>query len=92
MPGQIGKSSPLPFLLFAGSGPFLNFSLLVKDGQPSLAYQIIQTFAVTGLPLIEDYSTPTPTVTPRPAPAAAILGTEITANQLGLWQKLLTFH
>ena len=81
-----------PFLLFAGSGPFLNFSLLVKDGQPSLAYQAIQTFAVTGLPLIEDYSTPTPTVTPTASPqAAAILGTEITANQLGLWQKIVNF-
>lgn len=86
-----------PFLLFAGSGPFLNFSLLTKDSQPSLAYQTIQTFTVSGLPLIEDYSTPAPTPTSVPslAPATpaegAVLSSQIIEKNLGLWQKIVNF-
>lgn len=82
-----GVVAVTPFLLFAGTEPFSNFSLLTRDSLPSLAYQAIQTFAVTGSPLLEDYSTPTPTSTPT----AAVLGTEITDKQLGLWQKIINF-
>lgn len=89
-----------PFLLFAGTEPFSNFSLLTRESRPTLAYQAIQSFAVSGLPLTEDYSTPTPTATPTPTPAAltevipagsAILGSQTTDNRLGLWQRLLNF-
>lgn len=43
-----------PFLLFADTDPFRQFSLLNKDGSSTLAYQSIQKYASSGSPLIED--------------------------------------
>lgn len=75
-----------PFLLFAGTEPFANFSLLTRASQPTLAYQTIQTFAVTGSPLLEDYSPPTPAT-----PAGAVLSSRTTEKNLGYWQKIINF-
>ena len=72
-----------PFLLFAGNEPFSQFSLISLDGQPTLAYQSIQTYATNGEPHLEVYETPTPTDTPTPP----IMSTS-TQN---LWQKIVNF-
>ncbi len=40
-----------PFLLMAGEGPFVKFSLLKKDGSPSLAYRTIQRSVTVGRPV-----------------------------------------
>ncbi|MEK7524975.1 MAG: DUF192 domain-containing protein [Patescibacteria group bacterium] len=79
-----------PFLLFAGTEPFSNFSLLTKDSRPTLAYQAIQAFAVDGSPLLEEYPTPTPAVL-EATPSTAVLGSQITDKNLGLWQRVITF-
>ena len=85
-----------PFLLFAGSGPFLQFSLLTRESQPTLAYQTIQSFAFSGQPLIEDYSpppnpTPTVAIALESTPGGIVLSQTISDKNLGLWQRLISF-
>lgn len=45
-----------PFLLFANTEPFKQFSLINSDGTSTLAYQTIQKYATSGSPIVEDYS------------------------------------
>ncbi len=55
-----------PFLLFADTAPFSNFSLLNQDKSPTLAYLAIQKQATIGSPQLEIYPSPisTPSITP----------------------------
>ncbi len=78
-----------PFLLFAGTPPFNNFSLLTRDHLPTLAYQTIQTYATTGEPPLEVYPTPTPTPTPSKTPTNT--ATPQVAKEIGLWQKIVNY-
>ena len=79
-----------PFLLFAGTEPFIQFSLLTKESRPTLAYQAIQTFVGTGQPRLEDYSTPSE-ASPSEAlakegaatPSSTILGRQTSDKNLG---------
>lgn len=82
-----------PFLLFAGTPPFNNFSLLDNNHQSTLAYQTIQTYATTGEPHLEVYPTPTPNV---PSPTLEIpTGTPpppvMSPSTQNIWQKILNY-
>ena len=87
-----------PFLLFAGTEPFIQFSLLTKESRPTLAYQAIQTFVGTGQPRLEDYSTPSE-ASPSEAlakegaatPSSTVLGRQTSDKNLGLWQRIIAF-
>jgi len=52
-----------PFLLMAGTPPFNKFSLLTKNGDQTLAYETISSFATKGEPQIDPRVTPTPSET-----------------------------
>lgn len=75
-----------PFLLFAGTPPFSQFSLLDPVQRPTLAYEAIASFVTIGQPLEEDYTlivpTPTPEIPTRTPPKP-------TVDQLPFWQKFI---
>ncbi len=85
-----------PFLLFAGEGPFEQFSLLKKDSQPTLAYQTIKSFSTVGQPVLEYSSTPTPTITPSSnialaASPATVLSSQSNRDNLSFIEKIIAF-
>ncbi len=83
-----------PFLLFAGTPPFDQFSLLTRDRQKSLAYQTIQSFATEGQPKLTVYETPKPSPTEviaqtTPTPTPVVLGE--TSTKPSLWERITLF-
>ena len=84
-----------PFLLFAGEGPFSQFSLLKRDSQPTLAYQTIKSFSTLAQPILELVSTPSPVPIPTQisptATSQAVLASQTTMDNLSFIERIISF-
>ncbi len=90
-----------PFLLYAGTQPFQDFSLLNKNRQPTEAYGAIKNYATAGNPQLEIYETPTSSATPAigenavaektASDSAMVLGETSNLQPKSIWQKITEF-